>query len=78
MRPCVIGNPLFTCSFRPRRDLHWLDHASELRKMMSPPEIGVSGSAVIDQCPCPREIAPPPPVTIKRVDALGHLDSRIE
>jgi len=44
----VIGNPLFTCSFRPRRDLHRLDHASELSKMTSPPEIGISGTAVID------------------------------
>jgi hypothetical protein len=78
LRLCVVGNPLFTCSFRPRRDLHRLDHALELSKMMSPPKIDVSDSAVIDQCPRPREVAPPPPVTIKRVDAVGHLDSRIE
>jgi hypothetical protein len=78
IRPCLIGNPLFTCPLRSRSDLHRFDHASELRKMMSPPAIRVRDSTAIHRRPRPRTVAPPSPVAIKRVDAVGHLNSRMD
>jgi len=78
MRACVIGNPLFTCSFRSRNNLHRIDHASELCKVMSPPTIRVCDSAAIGRRPRSRAVPPPPPVAIKRVHAVSHLNSRID
>jgi hypothetical protein len=78
MRPRMIGNQLFTCSFRSRSNLHRIEHASELRKMISPPAIYVRDSVAIYCRPRSRALTPLPPVAVKCVDAVGHLDSRIE
>jgi hypothetical protein len=69
MSSCTNSTPVFACSFSPRRNVQ-IDQALELRKMPSPPLVGCS--------PGFRLITPPMPVAIKRVHAVGHVDSRID
>src|SRR5579863_998845 len=78
MRSGANHIPVFTCPLGPRGDMRWVDHAPELRKMKGPPLVRVRYCDVIDHRPGFRLIAPPTPLAIKGVDAVGHLDSRTE
>jgi hypothetical protein len=53
-----------------------IDQAPELREMPSPPLIGVCYRNLINGAAL-RLLSPPAPVAIKRVHAVGHVDSRV-
>jgi hypothetical protein len=77
MRSGANCTPVFTFSFGARGNMKRIDQAPELRQMLGPPLVRVPYRGTIDSGPGFRPITPPAPVAIKRVHAVGHVDSRI-
>jgi len=77
MSSCANCTLVFTCPFGPGRNMERIDQASKLRQVASPPLVHARCSDAIDRGEGFRLVTPSTPVAIKRVHAVGHVDSRI-
>lgn len=54
-----------------------IDQAPELRKMLSPPLVGLVDRNPIDWSSRQRFVTPPAPIAANCVHAVGHIEARI-